>query len=362
MMFPLGLRVPREIDAAVLMLALVVVGNFAAAATSTDPATTGRALFIRTYVVLSWFLFTCALTANPTAVFRVLWQGYTFAALLAVLWGNLEYFGLLPEALRGDTLGRAKGPFKDANVYAPFLVPVALFTVARILTSRGLQLGYEVIKIIIIVSGLLLAFSRGAWLNFLVAFSLFMALQILSAKTLRDKIRLVLLAAILALTAASVVTLMINNTAAGQQFFARTALFQDYDVARGGRFDTQAQALRHVGANPIGVGPGMSTSWVGMEPHNLYLHVTLEGGWLAGIAFCLFLILSLKRGLIRIIERWRLRNDLQIVFAALSGTLLQSLFIDSTHWRHLWLLLAMLWALTIAFDREHGAVSNRQYV
>jgi O-antigen ligase len=291
-----------------------------------------------------------------------LWQGYTIAALLAVLWGTLEYFGLLPEALGGDAFGRAKGPFKDANVFAPFLVPVALFAVARILNSRGLQAGYEIIKVIIIVSGLLLAFSRGAWLNFLVAFSFFMVLQIASARALRDKIRLALLAVALVLTAASVVTLVISKTAAGQQFFARAALFQEYDVARGGRFDTQAEVLRQIGANPIGVGPGMSPSWVGIEPHNLYLHVTLEGGWIAGISFCLFLIISLKRGLLRVTADWRHRDDLQVVLAALCGTLLQSLFIDSTHWRHLWLLFALLWALTIAFDREHGAASNRRYV
>ena len=233
---------------------------------------------------------------------------------------------------------------------------------ARILASQGPRVGYEIIKLIIIVSGLLLAFSRGAWLNFLVAFSLFMLLQIASARALRDKIRLVLLSVVLALTAATAVTLVIQNTAAGQQFFARAALFQDYDVARGGRFDTQAEVLRQIGANPIGVGPGMSPSWVGIEPHNLYLHVTLEGGWIAGISFCLFLLVSLKRGLLRVTADWRHRSDLQVVIAALCGTLLQSLFIDSTHWRHLWLLFAMLWALTIAFDREHGTAPTRRYV
>ncbi|MBT8080958.1 MAG: O-antigen ligase family protein [Gammaproteobacteria bacterium] len=356
-MFPLGLRVPHEIHVAAFLLALFVVGNVAAAAASIDPAEAGRPLFIRTYMVISWFLFACVLTANPDGMFRVLWQGYTIAALLAVVWGNLEYFGLF-----GDFLYRAKGSFKDANVYAPFLVPVALFTVARIMSSRGLQLGYEIVKILIIVSGLLLAFSRGAWLNFLFAFGFFIFLQIVSARALRDKVRLVLLTAILALAAASVVAVMVNNTTAGQQFSSRTTLFQEYDLARGGRFDTQAQALRQIGTKPLGIGPGLTESWLDLHPHNLYLHVTLEGGWLAGIGFILFLILSLTRGLSRITGQWKHRVDLQVVVAALSGTLLQSFFIDSTHWRHLWLLLAMLWALTIAFDREHAIRPKRPYV
>ena len=315
-------------------------------------------------MVLSWFLFACVLTAKPGAMFRVLWQGYTFAALLAVIWGNLGYFGLLPDALRGPNVYRASGPFKDANVYAPFLVPVALYTVARIMNSRGPQLAFDIVKMIILVSGLLLAFSRGAWLNFLFAFAIFMFLQFVSVRTLGDKVRLFLLAAILALTAVSVVTFMVTSTTAGQQFAARTTLFQEYDTARGGRFDTQAQALRDIGAKPLGVGLGMSASWLGLQPHNLYLHVTIEGGWIAGISFVLFLILSLARGLSRMTGSWRGRTDLQVVVAALAGTLLQSFFIDSTHWRHLWLLLAMLWALTIAFDREreHGARTARPYV
>ncbi|MBT8081703.1 MAG: O-antigen ligase family protein [Gammaproteobacteria bacterium] len=361
-MFLMGLRVPREIHVAVFLLALFVVGNFAASAASGNPAMTARPLFIRTYMVLSWLLFACVLTASPGAMFRVLWQGYTIAALLAVVWGNLGYFGLLPDALRGPNLYRASGPFKDANVYAPFLVPVALYTAARIMNSRGPQLGYEIVKMIILVSGLLLAFSRGAWLNFLFAFTIFMLLQFASARALGDKVRLVLVAAILALTAASVVTFMVTSTTAGQQFAARTTLFQEYDTARGGRFDTQGQALRDIGAKPLGVGPGMSASWLGLQPHNLYLHVTIEGGWIAGIGFVLFLILSLTRGLSRITGQWKHRIDLQVVFAALSGTLLQSFFIDSTHWRHLWLLLAMLWALTVAFDRERAAPSTRHSV
>ena len=361
-LFPLGLRVPREIAVAAFLLALVVAGNFMAAIFSEDPDVTVRALATRTYMVIAWFLFTCILTASPREVLRVLWGGYIFAALLATIWGGLEYYGMLPEALGGDAFGRAKGPFKDANVFAPFLVPAALYTVSRILLSRALALGFQVMVFVTLALGLLLAFSRGGWMNFLFAFTLFLVFRIFSVPTLRDKTRVLLLAMFLALVAVIALTWAVNNTAAGQQFFARATLVQEYDLARGGRFDTQAQVVRQIGSHPLGVGPGMSPNTVGLDPHNLYLHMTLEGGWIAGLSFVFFLLLSLARGLVRITARWELQSDLQVVYAALCGTLIQSLFIDSTHWRHLWLLLAMLWGLTIALDREHETGPVGDYV
>ena len=69
------------------------------------------------------------------------------------------------------------------------------------------------------------------------------------------------------------------------------------------------------------------------------------------MAFGLFLILTVVRGFARVGLRWEYQHDLHVVLAVVVGTLFQSLFVDSTHWRHLWLLLAMLWALTIAVDR-----------
>jgi hypothetical protein len=60
-----------------------------------------------------------------------------------------------------------------------------------------------------------------------------------------------------------------------------------------------------------------------------------------------FLLLGLWRGVRRLREAsGEIKIHLMIVLSALLGVLLQSFFIDSTHWRHLWLLLAMVWGLT----------------
>lgn len=361
MLFPMGLRVPREIGVAALLLLLFAAANLAAAITSSDPETMLRPLTIRIYMLLTWVLWVSLVVTNAPYFSRVIWQGYAFAAFLAVAWGILQYFGHLPESL-GAAYGRARGPFKDANVFAPFLVPVILYTLARMLRMRGLQLVLEATKFLPLAFGLLLGFSRGAWLNFSVAFVLYMAFSTIAAQSLRERLRLTILITAVGLVAVSALSLVIAYTPAGQRFIERATIIQEYDVALGGRFDTQAKALREIGRNPIGIGPGMSTPKFGMEPHNLYLHTAVEGGWVGAISFYLFLLITLVRGISRLNSYSDLRPNLQIVLAALIGTLVQSLFIDSTHWRHLWLLLALTWAITIAIDRGRPRDQYGDYV
>ena len=54
--------------------------------------------------------------------------------------------------------------------------------------------------------------------------------------------------------------------------------------------------------------------------------------------------------------RWHspLRDEFIVAFSAMLGILAQSLFIDSTHWRHLWLMLALCWALITVARRGRG--------
>jgi hypothetical protein len=85
--------------------------------------------------------------------------------------------------------------------------------------------------------------------------------------------------------------------------------------------------------------------------------VLSEGGWIAGLAFGFFLVLTLAKSLPLVHGSWSFRPESQLAFAAVAGILLQSFFIDSTHWRHLYLLLGVLWALIVVRSRE--TVGNR---
>ena len=107
-----------------------------------------------------------------------------------------------------------------------------------------------------------------------------------------------------------------------------------------------------VGKNPLGVGPGRSDDAFGLEPHNLYLHSLTEGGWLAGLGLLAFLSWNMIKGMVAVSRKWQLRPQATVILACTVGTLLQSFFIDSTHWRHLWLLLALLCAVSLTERRD----------
>ena len=361
-LFPLGLKVPRELSVPLFLLMLFGAANILAALTVSDTGVMVRSLSIRLYMIFAWLLWTSLVVADAQNFLRIIWHGYAFAALIAVAWGILQYFGFLPEAL-GISFGRVTGPFKDANVFAPFIVPVVFYYMDRMLRIRGPALLLDAGKFLFLIYGLFLGFSRGAWLNMSITFMLFMLFSIMSARLLKQRLRLMIVISAIGVAAILTLYLAISYTEAGQLFAQRATFVQEYDVAEGGRFDTQLKAIAEIGRNPIGIGPGMSaTVFDGVEPHNVYLHVAVEGGWIAAISFYLFLIITLARGFSRIKTVSVLRSSLQVSLASVIGLLAQSLFIDSTHWRHLWLLLALTWAITIAIDREGEPEKSMDYV
>lgn len=356
--FSIGLRIPREIAVPALILSFFVLGNLLGALVSGEPDITVRPLVIRIFMVVGWFFFVSIIVSDAERHMRIIWSGYSLAALMAAAWGCLEYYDYLPSFMAGDAFGRAKGPFKDANVFGPFLVPIALYLLSRLLRAPKKEVFTEAAKLLVVAFGIMLSFSRGAWLNFSFALAVYMFLSISTAPSVQEKIRLTVIVGLVSLVSGAMLVWAVDNTVAGQSFTDRAKIFKQYDLETGGRFFTQAMALQEVGTHPLGIGPGMSTPELGMEPHNLYLHTALEGGWLGAVAFCLFLVMSLGRAMGRVGFRWRLQSDFHVVLAVLMGTLFQSFFIDSTHWRHLWLLLAMAWGLTITIDRLKSSTAE----
>lgn len=113
---------------------------------------------------------------------------------------------------------------------------------------------------------------------------------------------------------------------------------QDYDADR---FATQMLALHTIAEAPFGIGPGQSEPVFKYGTHNLYLQVAVENGILSIFCFLLFIATTFWMGLR---GAWR-RGPYQSVYASciaiLTGILANSLVIDSLHWRHFFLFLAI---------------------
>ncbi len=352
---PLGLAFPKDVALPLTLLLCFLLGNLLAAMLAVSPLETLRSMAIRTYMVLTWLLIVSLLVVDGERMLKALWQGYLCAAVLAALWGVLEYFGMIPGELWPGGL-RAHAGFKDPNVFGPFLVPAALYTLHRIMSPWAFRPA-QIVMLGLFSLAILLSFSRGAWINYSVSLGLFSLFLFLEDRRLTTRLKWLAGGLFMA---GGLVVLVLAATSFGvvaDRLEQRFVFAQEYDLKPGGRFDTQRRVAEYIGGDPVGVGPGRTDEVFGLEPHNLYLHVFVEAGWLGGVSFVLFLILSVV-WLGRARKRTGVfRRDAQIVWACLCGLLLQSFFIDSTHWRHFWLLLAMAWALIILSDRKDRTIN-----
>ena len=80
---------------------------------------------ISLYMAVTAIFFAAADRAGPLARMRTIRSGYVAAGVLAAALGIVGYFdiaGLGPLFTLYDN-ERASGPFKDPNVFGPFLVP-----------------------------------------------------------------------------------------------------------------------------------------------------------------------------------------------------------------------------------------------
>jgi len=354
-----GLRYPRELAIPLLLLMLFLIGNSLAALLAEDPLESIRSLAVRIYMVLTFLLLVSLLVRDPRKLLDWLWAGYLVAAVIAVIWATGEYAGVV-SAPAGENSPRARGGFKDPNVYGPFLIPAVLYVLNRLTTGSVRRVPLYGLLLILFSVGVLLSFSRGAWLNLALSVGIFGILSALNADSARTRLRWLLGGLVSILLIALTINLAVHIDAVNERFTQRAVLTQAYDLKEGGRFDTQRKAIIRIGSDPIGVGPGRSDEVFGLEPHNLYLHVFVEAGWLGGLSFTAFLLLTLG-GLTPLVRRLgEYQADATLVGAALGGLLVQSFFIDSTHWRHLWLLLAIAWALII-FSRRSNRKSLSPY-
>ncbi len=358
-MFPIllvtGLRFPRDLQLPVFLLGVFLAGNILSAMLAPDPLQSIRSLSIRIYMVLTWLMIASLIARQPGKMLHALWTGYMVAALIAVAWGTAEYLGLIHNELWQGGL-RARGAFKDPNVYGPFLVPAAIHSVRKLTRSRPADIALYLPLFLLVSFGILLSFSRGAWINFALSLSLYVSFEFLSAPGLRVRINWLLVTMLAIAMMVAVLAAAVSVDVIGDRFFQRAVIAQKYDVQSGGRFDTQRKAIEEIAVDPIGVGPGRSDEAFGLEPHDLYLHVFVEGGWLAGFSWLVFLFLTGYRLVALIRYRHPLRQEAFLLTACLTGLIAQSFFIDSTHWRHFWLLLAVSWGVVISCRRSQSAM------
>jgi hypothetical protein len=209
----------------------------------------------------------------------------------------------------------------------------------------------------ILLLGLLLSFSRGAWFHFLVSCAVMIALSMLTTSSIRVRLRIVGLCVVGFAALAAFVALALSVDTVGHMFKERFHLLNAYDVGQGGRFRLQELALGAVLKFPNGMGPFEFSRVHGLQQHNVYLQAFLVYGWVGGVSYVLILCTTLLTALRTVFIATPWRPYLIVALATFIGEIVEGFVIDTDHWRHFFLLIGIIWGLGAAtLKYRHGHV------
>lgn len=320
-------------------------GALLASGVSLDVGGSTRHTAISFYLYVAFFVLAAFVAVSPERHTRLILRAWLVAAVIAATAALAGYFRLAPGAFELFTrFGRAAGTFKDPNVLGPFLVPAILYLAHRALHREARRAVLEMVALGLLIAALLLSFSRGAWLNLAIAGLLFGALSLVTLSSTAARTRLVLLAGLGAALAAAALLVALQIDDVARLLAERSALTQDYDVGPQGRFGGQAKAIDLLLANPLGLGAKQFAEHYHPEDvHNVYLSMFLNAGWLGGLLYVAAVSATLWAGFAHIVKGTAARPLFLVAFASLAANAVEGLIIDTDHWRHFYILLALVW-------------------
>ena len=334
-------RVPVSI---VWLSALFLALNLLSAVEVADAARAAFYLSITLYVLVFALWLAAWLDSERKAklVARTYIVSATATAFMAVLAIIASFPGHELFVYEGT---RAQGFFKDPNIFVSFVAPAALMVaesaVAREATRRRRLLMTAVF--VTLLAGVLFSYSRAGWLNLGVGLVVLCAVLFLRRQAGRMLLLMAMLAAAGALGLAAV-----HITGSADYLSQRTHL-QRYDDQRfGAQLFGIDQSMRY----PLGIGPGQFEVLGPIAAHSLYVRALAEYGLLGLLALLALLLTTLA---VAVRNALSARHTYGIGSAALlaawCGLLANSFFIDSLHWRHLWLVAALIWAGSARLER-----------
>ena len=237
---------------------------------------------------------------------------------------------------------RAKGLFKDPNVFAAFLVPAAAIILEDIARPRLLPWGrkFSLAAFATLSTGSIVAFSRAGWLNLALACTT----VLLATAFRRGGLRLAFRAGGTLLVTGLVGLALLASTGS-LTFLQQRSHIESYDQTR---FATQTAAFSDMTKRVVGHGPGQVEVGLAISTHSVYARSAYEQGVLGLILVSAFFLGTLGFA-------WELMvKDVAIhgigsaaLFGSWLGLVASGFFIDTLHWRHLWVVAALIWTATV---------------
>jgi O-antigen ligase len=350
-----GLRISPQLLPLIVLLTLWNAGGLIALLFVHDQPKTVQFVAVSLFLALSAVLYAALFSDDTLRRLDILRRAYILAALVAALIGIAGYFDIPSGAgVIFAEIGRAHATFKDPNVFGPFLILPLLLLLQSLLGDR---IGWAPLAaLLIILFGLFLSFSRGAWIHFALSAAVLVLLMLLTTPDIRTRRRVIVLVAAALASLAALFTFALSFDTIGSMFEQRARLVQDYDAGTNqGRFFLQIVAMEDILNNPWGLGPHGFGRRYGTQQHNVYLQGFLTYGWLGGFSYLALTLLTLLHGYRAAFLATPWQGFMIAALAAFTGAAVEGLVIDTDHWRHYFLLLGLIWGLVIASRKIHPA-------
>jgi O-antigen ligase len=342
-----GVTIDRKIMPLLLLLLIWNVSGLASLVPVLYDHEAVTFIVISFYMAMTAIVFACLFANDSVRRLEIMRTAYIVAGVIAAIIGVIGYFNLVPGAWENLTLyNRAKGTFKDPNVFGPYLVLPVLFLIQGILI-KGFKLRYIVAALTILVA-LLLTFSRAAWAHFAFSAILMVALMFVASPSARFRTRLTSFSVLTAIGVGVLLAGMLSVGTIGDVFKERASLIQDYDAGDSGRFTQQQNSIPVLLERPNGLGPYQFHKYYDQDPHEVYLNAFASYGWVGGFSYAILVLFTLWVGYANVLKRTPWQPYFIATLATYTGVVLEGFVIDTDHWRHYYLLMGIIWGLVIA--------------
>ncbi|UVK44924.1 O-antigen ligase family protein [Mesorhizobium sp. AR07] len=346
-----GLRVSRAAMPLLVLLVTMNIGGMISMTQMADLANTPLYLSVSLFLAFTAVFF-ASVTAVQPSLYRLIFFAYVVSAVITSLLGIAGYFHAFPGAEMFTKYDRAAGVFQDPNVFGPFLVLPGIYLLYLLLTGPVSRMPLLAVPLLIITAGIFFSFSRGAWGMFAVSAVLLTGCLFLQSASGMFRLRVVVMtiAALSLLVVAMIVIMQLPGVS--EMFSNRAHLEQSYDTARLGRFARYAIGFQMALEHPFGIGPLVFGTIFGEDTHDIWLKMLMDYGWLGFVSFLTLVAWTISAGF-RILLRDRpWQPYLLCAYVAFIGNIGLGTFIDIDHWRHLYLLLGLIWG-AIALEYRH---------
>lgn len=334
-----------------LLLPVAILGGFALCNAVSGMFATEIPLMMLFMAVTFFMIFVgvvlFAMVATwPDAAHFVL-TGYCISSVISTVITLAAFVGLLPLDMVMFDPSRIQAFFKDPNVYGPSLVISILYLMA-LLERQPRRPGWWpaiFLALLSLVLGVVFSASRAAWMNLALSLALYLGLRAWESRGRGAGRYWVTVAIVLAVIGGGSIG-VISLTHYGD-FIDERAAMQDYDADR---FGAQQEGIDIAFREPLGLGPGQFEPRVdmhGVSAHSLYVRTILENGIAGFVCVFLFFGLTLLVAFRSALIGGPLAAPGAVVAASLAGVLVNSAFVDTLHWRSLWIQVGLAWGLYV---------------